>query len=126
MHRRLVLQAFCAVMLALAVPAMAQPVRLTAAEVQALLSGNTIDGNWAGTAYQQFFNADGSTVFVLADGRRDEGRWRVNPDTNDYESWWRSTGWTPYAMVRTEAGGLAWINGEQLEPFEVLPGRQME
>ena len=50
----------------------------------------------------------------------------MNAETNEYESWWRSTGWTPYAMVRTETGGYAWINGDRLEPFEVLSGRQIE
>ncbi|KGM89219.1 hypothetical protein rosmuc_00703 [Roseovarius mucosus DSM 17069] len=126
MHRRLVLGVLSAGLLALGWPVTAQPAQMTAAEISALLSGNTIVGSWSGTDYQQYFAADGSTVYMLGDGRRDDGQWRVNAETNDYESWWRSTGWTPYAMVRTEAGSYAWINGDRLEPFEVLSGRQIE
>lgn len=126
MHRRLVMAFLSVVLLGFAGPAAAQSVRLNASEIEALLSGNTIAGTWSGMEYRLFLNADGSAVFVPEEGRRDEGRWRVNADTNDYESWWRSTGWTPYAMVRTEAGSHAWVNGEQLEPFEVLNGQQVE
>ena len=126
MQRRHVLGLVSAGMLALGWPVAAQPTQMSAAEITALLSGNTIVGSWSGTDYQQYFAADGSTVYMLGDGRRDDGQWRVNAETNDYESWWRSTGWTPYAMVRTEAGGYAWINGDRLEPFEILNGRQIE
>lgn len=126
MHRRLVLSFMSAGLLTLGWPVTAQPAQMSAAEITALLSGNTIVGNWSGTDYRQFFQPDGNTVYLLGDGRRDDGQWRVNADTNEYESWWRSTGWTPYAMVRTDAGGYAWINGDQLEPFEVLSGQQIE
>jgi len=126
MNRRLVLGFMSAGMLTLGWPVTAQTAQMSAAEITALLSGNTIVGNWSGTDYRQFFEADGRTVYMLGDGRRDDGQWRVSAETNDYESWWRSTGWTPYAMVRTDAGGYAWINGDRLEPFEVLSGRQIE
>ncbi|EAQ25455.1 MULTISPECIES: hypothetical protein [unclassified Roseovarius] len=126
MNRRLVLGFVSAGMLTLGWPVTAQTAQMSAAEITALLSGNTIVGNWSGTDYRQFFEADGRTVYMLGDGRRDDGQWRVSAETNDYESWWRSTGWTPYAMVRTDAGGYAWINGDRLEPFEVLSGRQIE
>jgi len=99
---------------------------LTGPEIEALLSGNTIVGTWSGTPYRQYYAADGTTINVAEDGRADEGRWRVNAETDEYESWWRSTGWTPYALVRTEDGNHAWINGDRLEPFRVLPGRQIE
>ncbi|MGR3462427.1 MAG: hypothetical protein ACU0AX_08770 [Roseovarius sp.] len=108
--------------------AMAQTVqeKLTAPEIEALLSGNTIVGTWSGTPYRQYYGPDGTTLYVPEDGRPDEGRWRTNPETNEYESWWRSTGWTPYALARTEDGKHAWINGDRLEPFSVVPGRQVE
>lgn len=126
MRRRLVLGFLSIVMLVPGLPVAADSVRLSAPEIEALLSGNTIAGNWSGMEYRLFLSTDGSAVFVPVDGRRDEGRWRVNAETNDYESWWRSTGWAPYAMVRTEAGGHAWVNGDRLEPFKVLSGRQVE
>lgn len=109
-----------------AVPAHAQSATLSAAEIEALLSGNTIIGTWSGTSYRQYYGPDGTTLYTPDGGRADEGQWRTNPDTNDYESWWRSTGWTPYALVKTEDGGYAWVNGDRLEPFRVLLGRQIE
>lgn len=108
------------------VAAQAAPAKLTAPEIETLLSGNTIVGTWSGTPYRQYYAADGTTLYVPEDGRADEGRWRVNAETDEYESWWRSTGWTPYALVRTEEGEHAWINGDRLEPFRVVPGRQIE
>ncbi|MFB9149008.1 hypothetical protein [Roseovarius ramblicola] len=99
---------------------------LTAPEIEALLSGNTIVGTWSGTPYRQYYGPDGTTLYVPQDGRADEGQWRVNAETDEYESWWRSTGWTPYALARTADGNHAWINGDRLEPFRVVPGRQIE
>jgi hypothetical protein len=100
--------------------------KLTPPEIEALLSGNTIVGTWSGTPYRQYYGPDGTTLYVPEGGRADEGRWRTNEETGEYESWWRSTGWTPYALVRTEEGEYAWINGDGLEPFSVVPGRQIE
>lgn len=109
-------------------PALAQVAqeKLTAAEIEALLGGNTIAGTWSGTSYRQYYAPDGTTLYVPDGGKADEGRWRTNAETEEYESWWRSTGWTPYALVRTADGEHAWINGDRLEPFRVLPGRQIE
>lgn len=126
MNRRFVLGLVLAPLLAAAAPSMASYVKLSAPEIEALLAGNTITGTWSGTAYRQYFAPDGSTTYIPGDGKPDEGRWRTNPETNDYESWWRSTGWTPYALVRTQDGGFAWVNGDRLEAFSVLEGRQIE
>jgi len=126
MNRRSLFALLGAPLLLTALGAQAANVRLSAGEIEALLTGNTIIGTWSGAAYRQYFAADGTTVYQPESGKQDEGRWRVNPQTNDYESWWRSTGWTPYALVRTGTGGLAWVNGDRLEPFEIRSGRQME
>lgn len=126
MNRRSILGLVLAPLIAVAAPSLAANVKLSASEIEAALAGNTIIGTWSGAAYRQYFAADGSTIYLPKDGKRDEGRWRTNPETNDYESWWRSTGWTPYAMVRTEDGGFAWVNGDRLETFRVLEGRQIE
>lgn len=126
MNRRTLVLALGALGLVSAHPVHAGPVRMTAAEIEALLAGNTIVGTWSGTAYRQFYATDGSTLYLPEGGRPDEGLWRVNAETNHYESWWRSTGWTPYAMVRTDDGRYAWVNGNALEPFAVLAGRQIE
>ncbi|NCQ23978.1 MAG: hypothetical protein COW54_03430 [Rhodobacteraceae bacterium CG17_big_fil_post_rev_8_21_14_2_50_63_15] len=126
MQRRSFSAALAVLMLAPGLPALAAPTRVTASEIEALLAGNTIVGTWSGTAYRQYYDAGGNTVYVPEGGKPDEGQWRVNAGTNEYESWWRSTGWTPYAMVRTDDGAYAWINGDRLEPFQVLSGRQVE
>ena len=109
---------------ALSLPAQAQETRLSAAEIDALLSGNTIEGTWSGSTYKAYYGTNGIVVYVPEGGRPDEGKWRTNADTHEYESWWRSTGWTPYALVRT-SDGYAWINGDTLEPFSVLSGNQL-
>lgn len=125
MKRRVLLASIVAVSVAAALPAMATPTQLSAPEIEALLAGNTISGTWSGTSYRQYFGTDGTTLYSPDGGNADEGEWRVNPETNDYESWWRSTGWTPYALVRTDEGGYAWVNGERQEPFTVQEGRHL-
>ena len=48
----------------------------------------------------------------------------VLTDSNEYDSWWENTGWTSYVVMMTN-DGFAWVNGDRLEPFRVLPGRQV-
>lgn len=110
----------------IALPATAGNTQLTAPEIEALLAGNTVNGVWAGSNYTQYFSEGGVTVYIPEGGHPDEGRWRANHDTNEYESWWRSTGWTPYVIVRTGSGELAYVNGEKLEPFTVTEGKQVD
>jgi len=126
MRRRCFIAAVLASTLGPCLPVAAAPTAITAEEISALLTGNTIVGTWSGTRYRQYFDANGTTIYAPEGGRADDGRWRVNPDTNDYESWWRSTGWTPYLLVRTEEGGYAWVNGDRLEPFKVVQGKQID
>lgn len=126
MRRRCFIVAVLATMLAPGLPVAAAPTSATAEEIASLLTGNTIVGTWSGTRYRQYFDANGTTTYSTEGGRSDDGRWRVNPDTNEYESWWRSTGWTPYLLVHTDDGGYAWVNGDRLEPFDVLTGKQIE
>lgn len=97
-------------------------VQLTAAQIKELLAGNTAFGTWSGSSYTQYYGENGLTVYIPEGGSPDEGKWRVNADTNEYESWWRSTGWTPYTIVITN-DGYAYVNGEKLEPFDVFEGK---
>ena len=46
-----------------------------------------------------------------------------NAETNQYESWWEQTGWTPYTVVMSN-DGYAWVNKDKLERFEVFEGNQ--
>lgn len=129
MQRRLILSLILA---ALALPLRAGEERdradimaLNAGQITGLLSGNTISGTWAGTGYKQYFSEGGLTVYVPESGRADQGRWRTNAESGTYESWWRMSGWGGYAVVMTNQG-YAWVNGGTLEPFRVLPGKQVD
>ena len=126
MKRRVLLTALMTVPL---LPRFVTPVaaqQLTAAEIEDVLAGNTIDGSWGTDDYLQYFAEDGTTIYVPDDGQRAEGRWRVDPETGVYESWWISTGWTPYVVVDVPDGDYAWLNGDRVETFTVKEGRQIE
>ncbi len=125
MHRRTLLALTAAIALFGFVPAQAGAGQLAAHEIKQLLSGNTIKGVWAGSNYTEYFSPEGQAIYIPAGGAPSEGKWRANPDTNEYESWWRSTGWTPYVIVKTTDGGYAFVNGDALEPFTVLSGKQI-
>ena len=100
-------------------------VQATAAQIDELLRGNTITGTWSGSTYSQYFGDNGLTVYI-EDGRPpSRGKWRVKNDTNEYDSWWEQTGWTPYTVMMTN-DGYAWVNGGKLEPFKVLEGKQVD
>ncbi|WP_338549837.1 hypothetical protein [Roseovarius phycicola] len=101
----------------------AQP--LTAAEIDLHLRGNTIKGAWSGEAYTQFFSEDGQTVYLQQNRRPDVGRWRVNSETNQYESWWEQTGWTGYTVLETK-DGYAWKRGDDHEVFSMSAGKQIK
>ena len=120
---------FITLMAVTLLPAFVTPVaaqQLTASEVEAVLAGNTIDGAWGSDSYLQYFATDGTTIYVNDDGQRIEGRWRVDPATGVYESWWISTGWTPYVVVDVPDGDYAWLNGDRVETFTIKDGRQIE
>ena len=100
-------------------------VRMTAAQIENLLAGNTVMGTWSGSSYTQYYGEGDFTVYIPEGGEPDEGKWRANAETDEYESWWRSTGWTPYTIVMTN-DGYAFVNGEDLEQFDVFEGKQVE
>ena len=102
MYRRLFLSCFTLCALAPAAwggdSKNAGVVQATAAQITELLSGNTIVGTWSGTPYKQFYFENGRTVYVPEGGRPSEGKWRVKNDTDEDDSWWENTGWTPYKV----------------------------
>lgn len=110
---------------ALVPPATAGETQLTAAEIDALLADSTATGVWSGNGYKQYFSSSGLTVYIPDGGAPSQGRWRSNAATNEYESWWQMTGWTPYVIVRTDDGTLAYRNGSALEPFTVKKGKHI-
>lgn len=106
-------------------PAMAEPIAMKAAEIETLLAGNTISGTWNGSAYQQYYKADGFTIYLPAKGANDEGKWRTADTEAAYESWWSATGWTAYKVLR-DGESYFWVDkdGKQ-HPFSVQKGKQV-
>ena len=122
MQRRAFILSLGAPVLAFGLPAFAEAQRLTAEEIETLLSGKRIRGDWNGTAYGQVFWTTGTTLYTPEGGATDAGKWRVNAAEDTYESWWENSGWSSYAIAR-DGDALFWIDaaGER-HPFEVLPG----
>lgn len=104
--------------------ALAQDTALTAPEVQHLLSGNTAEGQWDGAHYKSYFDADGTTIYAPANDDPLRGKWRVNAQTGQYESFFDAVGWTGYTVLRTDAG-FAWQHDGQSYPFSVVEGRDL-
>lgn len=99
---------------------------VSATEINTMLAGNTAVGTWNGDPYRQFFAKDGSTIYASKGARPTLGKWRVNTANHTYESWWERTAWTAYRIIRPN-GQLYWTNaqGQNPQPFEMLPGQQM-
>ncbi len=99
--------------------------KLTAAEIETLLAGNTAIGQWDGKNYRQYFSEDGSTIYAQEGTRSSYGQWRVNRDKDLYESFWQRSDWAGYP-VELEGDTYFWIS-HSLPPqaFEVVPGQQL-
>lgn len=119
MTRRL----FLLIVLMLGVPASAEEAMI-AEDIKVLLTGNTIEGTWSGRRYAQYFDPGGLTVYIEEERPPEFGRWRVNSDTNEYESWWQQTNWVGYKILR-DGNSYAWKRSKGNAPFDVLTGRQI-
>ena len=97
---------------------------INADEITTLLAGKTAIGVWAGSEYRQYFNPDGSTIYAQYGSRSALGKWRVNTDTNQYESWWESSGWESW-RVTLENGTYYWVGDGGKFAFEVVEGQQL-
>ncbi len=92
---------------------------LTANEIETLLSDKKITGDWNGTPYTQSFAATGHTLYAAKGSPPEAGRWRVNAETDRYESFWERSGWSSYAIER-DGDALYWVDGAGVRhPFEV-------
>ena len=105
--------------LAAATAAPADPVRLSADEIDTLLRGKRIEGDWNGTKYVQVFRDTGGTIYTAEGAPPDPGKWRVNAETDTYESWWERSGWSSYAIER-DGAALYWVDSRgRRYPFKV-------
>ena len=109
-----------------ALPAAAQSVKLTASEIVVLLTGNTAVGNWQGTPYRQYFDPDGSTIFAAKDARSALGEWRVDADTDAFQSLWPSDeGWEGWYVMEYDSVWFWVSKTTPPTPFKVLSGQQL-
>lgn len=107
-------------------PAQAQSVKLTAGEINVLLSGNTAVGTWDGVDYRQYFATDGSTIYAQQGVRSMLGQWRVDPETDAYQSMWQGDADWESWFVMEYAGTWFWVSkSTPPTPFEVLQGEQL-
>ena len=106
--------------------ASAQSVKLTAAEITELLTGNTAVGLWEGAPYRQYFGADGVTIYAQEGARSARGEWRVDAQRDEYQSLWPGDadweGW----FVMEFAGDYYWVSkATPPTPFKLRSGQQL-
>lgn len=126
MRRRLFITAACALLLAtFGSPGHAEDAKMSADEIEHLLTGNTAEGTWDGTAYKSYFAPDGTTIYVPTNADPMDGKWRINAESGQYESFFAAVGWTGYTVLRTDTG-FAWMHDGTAYPFSVVEGRDLE
>lgn len=110
----------------LAASAQAQSIKLSASEIEILLTGNTAVGVWEGVPYRQYFGDDGVTIYAQDGARSARGEWRVDAEADEYQSIWANDpdwqGW----FVMEYAGDWYWVSRTTPPtPFSVLNGEQL-
>jgi len=125
-HRRLSLWILAAAALIAAAPGgqAAEMRRLSAAEIERALIGNTLTGaSKAGCAFLDFYAYDGTASSQCGD-RRDSGFWRIEPDNYLCVDWTKLN--APYCLeVYTDGNRYAVRNprlGAELFPVILIQG----
>lgn len=108
-----------AIVLALALPALAQDAPLAGAAAWARVVGNTVAGTTPDGPYSEFFSPDGSLAIVDRDGKAG-GRWALKGDrlcttVDDEEEECRALAVEGTTGAFTDEGGARY-------PFTILPG----
>ena len=62
----------------------AQERKLSAAEIEDKLIGNTIQGIWYDQPYRQFFDGSGNTLYAEEDRQPSMGKWWVDEEKDEY------------------------------------------
>ena len=93
----------------------------TQQELSHLLSGNTMNGLWAGRPYTQYFSATGSTRYREQDGPETSGRWRVNQQ-GQYCSVWPPSDREACYKVLVNGAKIYWESGDDIYPADVEKG----
>ena len=89
-----------------ALPAGADPVKMTGPEIEAALTGNTVEGVSGATPYSSTFDADGSTTYTAEGRPPSRGRWSVKGD--QYCSVWEQSGESCYDLEH-DGDTIIWI-----------------
>ena len=90
-------------------------------QLTGLLSGNSIEGIWAGRPYLQYFDPAGVTRYREQGGEETEGRWRVNEKGEYCSVWPPSDRWVCYQVTVID-DSIFWKSGDEFYPSEVKPG----
>ncbi len=101
--------------------------QLSAAEIEAALAGNTVDGNWKGTPFKQFFAKNGTTTYAAEGSAPSPGKWRADPAKNQYCSWWQGTGWDCYDIFSDGPDSIIWVvpSDGYRSPSSLLSGNRL-
>lgn len=80
-----------------------------------LLGGNTLDGEWAGRPYRQYFSVSGSTRYREGNGPETSGTWRVDSSGRYCSVWPPSTREACYEVL-VEENKIYWKSGKDYFP----------
>jgi hypothetical protein len=101
----------------------AEPAAPTQQQLSELLSGNSMQGSWAGRPYLQYFDPGGSTRYREQGGNETTGRWRVDESGQYCSQWPPSDRWVCY-QVLVSGSDIYWKSGDEHYPAEVKPGNR--
>ena len=90
-------------------------------QLQLLLTGNTIQGEWDGRPFSQHFAEDGSTRYREADGLPYRGTWSVNAK-GQYCSVWPPSLIEACYDVLVKGNNVLWKSGGKIHPSVVTEG----
>ena len=100
-------------------PATAQPP--SQAKLTKMLGGNTLDGEWAGRPFRQYFSTSRSTRYREGDGPESMGTWRVDGSGRYCSVWPPSTRESCYEVL-VEGDKIYWKSGSDYYPSVVIEG----
>ncbi len=106
--------------------------KLDAAEIAALLTGNTVLGENRGRPTRQLFEANGITHYLEQGAPLSRGRWRVDETQDKYCSLWAMGGWSCYDVTGNGESGAAALyhwslpGSDYRSPFTMVPGEQLK
>jgi len=106
---------------------LAQERKLSAAEIEDKLIGNTVQGLWQGRPYLQFFDGSGNTFYQEEGRAASLGKWWVDAEDNTYCSSREGSRSACYEVHDGGRGAIFWVvpNSSKKFPATVLQGNQL-